>query len=91
MEMEQGKVPRRRAVIPAEVPPSTALKPMAIGQQVTVIREFKGPRGTIRIGTSSIIEGHSISGGKIIYKIIHRGFRFWVPAGYIQEVKYGRD
>lgn len=72
--------------IPAGTLPVPAPKPIPIGQQVKITKEFKGPRGVIRSGTATIIEGHQVRGDKLQYKILHRGFRFWVPGEIVESL-----
>lgn len=59
---------------------------LPVGQQVTITREFKGPGGMMRIGTNSVIEGYQTDEGGTRYKILHRGFRFWIPEEYVMPL-----
>lgn len=80
----------RRKGIPKETTPAESEpvvhKLLSVGQQVTIIREFKGPGGMMRIGTNSVIEGYQTDEETIRYKILHRGFRFWIPEEYVMPL-----
>lgn len=73
-------------VIPAEAAVIETPAPLKIGQQVKVTSEVKSPRGVMRAGTATVIEGYQVTGGKVQYKVLYRGFRFWVFAGVIKKI-----
>lgn len=60
--------------------------PLPIGQQVRVTAEVKGLGGVMRAGTTSVIEGCQVTGEKVQYKVLHRGFRFWVPGEIVEKL-----
>lgn len=68
------------------IPVETEVSPLPIGQQVRVTAEVKGPGGVMRAGTTTVIEGCQMTGEKVQYKVLHRGFRFWVPGEIVEKL-----
>lgn len=78
---ETGSPTVTMEVIPPESPIEEK-RPFTIGQQVRVTGEVKHGSVVMRPGTPTVIEG--MAGDK--YKILYRGFRFWVPAEIVEQI-----